>query len=299
MRSLVTLVLSVTCLLGTASADSLDDQLGPREIAVGEAMRGGATGASAIAMNPAGLPLTRELVFEGAYGYRFSDAASLIGVSACDSTVAAPGCFYYEYAGSSPDDAGMTGRRRTHFAGMTMSRAMVPRVLLGAGARYYDFNTDMSGEKSASGFLFDLGATLRLTSQISFGLAGQNLLATEASPQFPRALGGGLLARPLPTVTFSFDSRWRLDGDVHGARFGGGGELFLRTKGGQNGIPLRLGGVRDTGLDATFLSAGLGYANIRWSLDVSGRRQVAGGDDTLVLASLRFYGPREPSPSVE
>jgi hypothetical protein len=146
MRLLVPVVLGVPCLLGTARADSLDDQLGPREIAVGEAMRGGATGSSAVAMNPAGLPLTRELVFEGGYGYRASDSASLIGVSACDSTTAAPGCFYYEYAGSSPEVAGMSGRRRTHLGAMTLSRAVLPRVLVGAGAKYFDFNTDMAGE---------------------------------------------------------------------------------------------------------------------------------------------------------
>ena len=67
MRSLVLGVLTVAGLLGSAGAenDSQTDLLGPREIAVGEAMRGGATGASAIGLNPAGLPLNRELVFEG------------------------------------------------------------------------------------------------------------------------------------------------------------------------------------------------------------------------------------------
>ncbi|MEJ7603905.1 MAG: hypothetical protein WKG01_38850, partial [Kofleriaceae bacterium] len=76
MRSVVLVALG-TILLGNAQADSggLDDHLGPREIAVGEAMRGGATGASAIGLNPAGLPLNRELVFEGGYGYRASDSA--------------------------------------------------------------------------------------------------------------------------------------------------------------------------------------------------------------------------------
>ena len=60
MRLARALVLVGFALLGTAHADgdALVDMLGPREIAVGEAMRGGATGASAISMNPAGL--TRE-----------------------------------------------------------------------------------------------------------------------------------------------------------------------------------------------------------------------------------------------
>ena len=94
MRLAMSSVILATALLGSAHADgdALEDMLGPREIALGEALRGAATGGSAIGLNPAGIPLTRELVFEGGYGYRFSDQASLIGVSACDSTAGAPGC---------------------------------------------------------------------------------------------------------------------------------------------------------------------------------------------------------------
>src|SRR5262245_4110267 len=171
MRSVVLGVLGVSCVLAQAHADSLDDLLGPREIAVGEAMRGGATGASAIGLNPAGLPLNRELVFEGGYGYRGSDSASIIGVSACDSTNVAPGCFFYDYIGASPELDGMTGKRRTHIVGSSVSHMIVPRVLVGATAKYHDFNTDMSGEKSTSGFTFDLGATLRLTQLVNVGMS--------------------------------------------------------------------------------------------------------------------------------
>ena len=78
MRLVSASALLATALLGSAHAegDALVDLLGPREIAVGEAMRGGATGASAIGMNPAGISLNRELVFEGGYGYRAADGAS-------------------------------------------------------------------------------------------------------------------------------------------------------------------------------------------------------------------------------
>ena len=44
-----------------ADADSLDDILGPREIAVGEALRGGATGASSVDLNPAGVGLNLQM----------------------------------------------------------------------------------------------------------------------------------------------------------------------------------------------------------------------------------------------
>lgn len=289
-------VLVVTCLLGSAHAepDSLDDALGPREISVGEAMRGGATGSSSIGMNPAGLPLNRELVFEGGYGYRASDRASLVGVSACDSTNLYPGCFFYEYAGSSPELGGVAMNRSTHVAGAALSRMIVPRVMIGVAAKYFRYKSDLMDEGKQSGFVFDAGATVRLTELINVGISGQNLLSTEKSAWFPRAVGGGIQARPIPILALSFDSRWKTNGG--GARYGGGAELFIR--GGSMGFPVRLGGVHDNGLGATYITGGIGVAHLKWGLDIAARREVKGGDETLILASMRFFGPRMPSPGI-
>lgn len=301
MRSLV---LAVSCLAalagrGVAGADSLDDQLGPREIAVGEALRGGATGAAGVYLNPSGLSLNRELVFEGGYGYRAADSASLIGVSACDSTNALPGCFFYDYAGSSPELGGMTLHQTTHVGGLTLSRMLLPRVLIGATGKYYHFTSGMNGESSASGTALDLGATLRLTDVINLGVSAQNLWESSSTPEFPRAIGGGVYAHLASMLALSFDARWRLDGDDHSARFGGGGELFLTSNHGQSGYPIRLGAVHDNGLGATYLSAGAGYASLNWGIDIAGRREVKGGNQTLLIASMRFFGPRLAAPAME
>jgi hypothetical protein len=306
MRSLALGVLSVAALAGSAraSADSLDDLLGPREIAVGEAMRGGATGEIAADLNPSGLPLNRELVFEGGYGYRAADSASLVGVSACDSTNALPGCFFYDYAGSNPATGDMTMHRTTHVGGLALSRVIVPRILIGATAKYYHFTSNMPGEADASGTAFDLGATVRVTPIINVGVSAQNLWATTESPEFPRALGGGLYARPVAALALSFDARWKLDGADRSARYGGGAELFLSGSGGQTGYPIRIGALRDNGLGsggagATYLSAGVGFASVTWGIDVAGRREIKGGDETMIIASMRFFGPRLPAPGVE
>lgn len=303
MRSLVPGVLAVSCLLGggTALADSLNDLLGPREMAVGEAMRGSATGATAIGLNPAGLPLNKELVFEGGYGWRGSDDATLISVSACDSTNAAPGCFFYDYLGTNPELGGMTGSRRTHVGGMALSRLLLPRVMVGATVKYFDHESDMVGEMDKSGFNMDAGATLRLTQMINLGISGQNLYASEKHPEFPRALGGGFHARPMPNLSLGFDARWRVDEEdvAKSVRYGGGAELFLRGSRGQMGFPLRAGAVRDNGSDATYVSGGLGVATLKWSLDVAARREINGTDETMVLASMRFWGPREAAPSID
>jgi hypothetical protein len=311
MRSLVPGVPGVLGVLGgacvaalagraDAGADSLTDLLGPREIAVGEALRGGATGAVGADLNPSGLPLNRELVFEGGYGYRAADSASLVGVSACDSTNAVPGCFFYDYAGESPEADGMTSHRATHVAGLALSRVLVPRILIGATAKYYHFSSSAAGETDASGTAFDLGATLRVTDLVNLGVSAQNLWASTSSPEFPRAVGGGLYAQLASVLAASFDARWKLDGGDRSMRYGGGAELFLRAGGGQNGYPIRVGALHDdSGPGATYLSAGLGFASLGWGIDVTGRRQIKGGDETLIIASIRFFGPRLASPGVE
>jgi hypothetical protein len=290
--SLVVGLSLVSSVIGTAHADgdALVDSLGPREVAVGEALRASATGASAIGMNPAGLPLNRELVFEGGYGYRLSDDASTLGVSACDSTNAAPGCFYYSYA--------TTDMHRTHVAGMSLAYPISPRVMLGSSLKYFNFKSDIMTEPKASGLTSDLGMTIRLTDLVNLGVAGYNLVGKD-STEFNRAVGGGFLARPLPTLAISFDSRWKLEDNDHTARYGGGAELFLRSGSGQTGFPLRAGALHDNGLHATFVSAGGGIATMKFAIDVAARFAVSGAEATTFIASMRFFGPRQAAPSAD
>jgi hypothetical protein len=300
MRAPLTAVLLTTAMLGSAHADgdSLQDLVGPREIALGEAMRADATGAAGISMNPSGLPLNKELVFEAGYGYRVSDQASLLGLSACDSTNALPGCFFYDYAGSNPsgDLSTMPLSSTTSIAGLALSKMLTPHVLIGGTAKYFHYDTDVPGDSNASGFTFDLGATLRLTEMVNFGIAGYNLFGTSSSPsEMPRAAGGGLSLKPLPMLTLNYDMRWLLETNMHGARYGGGAELFLSSGNGQTGFPIRVGALRDNYLDATYLSAGLGFSTMSFGVDVGGRKSISGLDETMIIASIRLFGPRMAS----
>jgi len=279
-----------------ADGDSLVDMLGPREIAVGEALRGGATGASSIGLNPAGVALNRELVFEGGYGYRQSDGASLVHTSACDSTSAIPGCFYYDYAGSNPTLDGMSLHRTTHVLGAALAYPLSPKFALGSTMKYFRFDSDVMSEPKSSGFTWDVGATARATEMLTLGVAGYNLFGSD-SVDFPRAAGGGIVARPIPSLTASFDARWRLTDTDHTARYGGGLEYFVSTQNGQTGFPIRAGVLHDNGLNATYVSGGLGLATLRYSIDIAGRFAASGPSDKLVIASMRFYGPRLQSPS--
>jgi hypothetical protein len=307
MRSLVLAVPGLVVGLGAlvvagapARADSNDDFLTPREVAVGEAMRASATGQIGPDMNPSGISLNRELVFEGGYGYRSVDKASLISASACDSTTAMPGCFFYHYAGTSPSTLqDLDVHTTTHVGGISLSHLLTPRLSFGSTVKYFHFSTDVPTQSNASGWAFDFGATLRLNNTINLGASAENLWTTNDTPEFPRTLGGGVYARPISMLAVSFDMRWRLAGNEQAARYGGGAQLFLPVSGGQGGLPISGGVLHDNSLAATYISGGLGYTASSWSIDVAGRHAVSGPKDNMVIASLRLYGPRMAPLSVE
>jgi hypothetical protein len=280
-----------------ADADALNDHLGPREIGVGEAARADARGASSIALNPAGLALSRELVFEGGFGYRPGDDASVATVSACDSTVPVPGCFYYRYFKAQPSLAGMELTRRSHEAGAVMSRALAPRITVGVTTKWFDYNSDLDDEDDQRGWAVDAGAVVVASDILNVGLVGYNLLAAD-TPQYPRGIGSGISLRPSESLGISFDGLWNLDAadGEGGGRYGGGVEYYVR-KDLQSGFPLRLGGVYDAGQSAGYITAGVGYMAAKVGLDIGLRKQLSGeqmdGTSELMIgASLRIFGPR-------
>lgn len=278
------------------SADSLNDSLGPREIAVGESRRAEAVGSLSTRLNPAGLSLSRQLVFEGSYGFRPGDDASVVGVSACDSTVPFPGCFYYNYFTAEPSIGGETSRRRFHEFGMSASRAISPQLVLGLGARYFDYESELETETDASGMAFDLGVLFRASDVLNLAAVGHNLYAPD-SEQYPRAIGTGLAMRPGGgAFALSADALWHLEtAEGRGTgRYGGGIEYFFTGGDRQNGYPLRAGGIYDHGLESAYLTGGVGFATAKVGLDVGARKQVDGGDELMVVAALRVFGPVVP-----
>jgi hypothetical protein len=278
-----------------AEASSLNDYFGPREIAVGETSRANAQGAMATTLNPAGLALTRQLVFEGSYGYRPEDSASTVAASACDSTVPVPGCFYYHYFTAAPEVADMEYSRRVHEFGLAAARAITNRIAFGLNWRYFDYESNLDGEEDANGFAMDAGLTLQLSEAIQVAVVGYNLIA-EDSTQYPMGIGAGLALRPVSSLSISADGVWNLDAPEGAGtgRYGGGLEYFFQGGDRQSGYPVRLGTVYDNELDSTYITGGLGLTTMKIGIDVGARKQVDGGDELIVLGSLRLFGPHLP-----
>jgi hypothetical protein len=272
-----------------ARADAPLDFLGPRELALGESMRADARGGTAVTLNPAGLPLAQELVFEGSYGYLGGGdtSAHAAAVSGCDSTVPIAGCLYYRYYQRQPgdDDA---NRFRVHEVGSTGARAFGPNVSAGITVKYFD--TAGPGDDD-NGWAVDGGLLVRLASTFAVAVVGHNLVNAGAI-QYPRAVGAGLTARPMPALALQADGIWDLEREGSTGRYGGGIEYFISSSDRQTGYPLRAGVVHDVALDATYLTAGLGIMTSGVAFDVGGRKEM-GGDELTIVASLRIFGPRQ------
>jgi hypothetical protein len=285
--------LALVALPAAALADDRFDALGPREVALGESGRGAAQGAQSIGVNPSGLALDRNLVFDGTYAHRNLDGLNAFGVSGCDSTTPVAGCVYYRYLGASLDLGGSSADWRSHVVGVTAARALTPIVLIGAAVKWFDHNTELAGQEDVRGFATDLGLTIRPTSVVSVGVAGYNLIAKD-TPRYPRGVGGGIALRPMGSLGLSFDAVFDLDRDQDRGkgRFGGGAEYFVSSGEGQLGYPVRLGGVYDALGEAGYVTGGLGLATVRVGLDVSARFQVSGpGDEFTLVAALKMFGP--------
>lgn len=293
----VALALASAAPEAAADANSLNDNLGPREIAIGESMRADSRGALATRLNPAGLSLDTKLVFEGSFGFRRGDDAYAANVSACDSTVPIPGCFYYKYFTAEPELGGSIMKRRAHEFGSVLARRLTPRLSIGFTGKYFDYDSTMTGEEDSSGFSWDAGLILNAAPKLNVAFVGYNLFGDD-SPQYPRAVAAGFTARMSQTLVFGADALWDLDAPdgAKTGRFGGGAEYILTSGNGQSAYPLRVGGVFDRQVDSGYITGGVGFGTVKLGLDIGARKQVSGGDELMIQASLRLFGPRQAQP---
>lgn len=287
---------AILLLLGTvapAEADSLTDSLGPRSVALGDSLRAEAIGTESTVLNPAGLALNRQLVFEGSFGYRDKDKANIGSVAACDSTTPVAGCFYYHYLNAQPSLGEMDVKRRFHEAGVTAARALSQQIIIGTNTHFFDYNSNVDGEEDQRGYSIDMGIIFAPSTGVRIAGVGYNLVGTD-SPQYPRGVGTGLVLRPGGGgLGISLDALWNLDradGEDTG-RYGGGVEYLLAPTP-MAAYPLRVGGVYDDLTDASYASFGVGYSTPKMGIDIGGRKQVGGdGDELVIQAGLRIVGP--------
>jgi len=285
--------LAIAAALLTFEAAAEERYESPRSLGMGSALRGAAAANAALFTNPAGLAATKLFHLEGAYQFQSELEGHAGHASVVDSTTPVSGGFGATYFTWDPEFQNVSG----YDMRITLAFPASDMFFIGATGKYLDLQAGGVPEGAlpseepgsvARGITFDAGAMVRLGQLVSLGVSGYNLRRLPGD-QYPQGIGGGIGFAPFDLLLIDFDVVYDLphEGGSRG-RYLGGLEYFA---GGQ--YPVRLGyrysEKTETDDRSQDLTAGLGYVDPRFAVDLGGRRQVRGGDETVVSAALRIF----------
>lgn len=253
--------------------------------------RASAASTSALQYNPANLALGRVYHIEAFAGYRPQVTNFQFGASLVDSFSApvAMGVSYRYILGNGQyGHAGMEGR-------VGLAYAAGDAFSIGVSGRYLSFTREgprPEGDNRgpyAEGITMDASVRVTPTPGLHIAAIGQNLIDF-GSPLVPRLVGGSASYTIDNTFTLAFDGLADLstfhnaDGSLRAeGQFGAGAELFV------SGVPIRAGWGFDTGRSIHYVTAGLGYVQAEFGVDIAWRQQVFGDDDTWLLLAGRYF----------
>jgi hypothetical protein len=303
MRAAATvLLLAVVSLvmLEPRPARAFESFEGTRALGMGGATRAWALGDSALLLNPSGMSLAKIYNLEASYGYGSRLSEQLFHASIVDSTSASTlaGGVYYTYRLDKPAD--LSGH--AHEVGAALSLPFTDRFALGATLKWFRFEGADDAPHAAagappttsSGFTFDVGTTVRPTENLSFAVAGSNLVNREHG-QAPRAIGYGAAFVPNQNLVVTLDGLTTFTrDDFTGARGTGvraGAELALAQR-----VGLRAGGGTDPAAQTGYLAAGASILSEVGAVDVGARADLfpygsGSGHHVFIGVSLRLFVP--------
>ena len=174
---------------------------------------------------------------------------------------------------------------------LSLGMALGEAVSIGLSGRYLSYTrtgqlpAGVTSDRVARGFTLD--AALRVSPASGFHLAvlGLNLVDLETGLA-PVQVGGSASYTMGGVFTIGADTLVNLSRGVDGAPLLVGGGVEWLTGG---RVPLRAGYVWDELRDTHVFTAGLGYVDQKVGIDLALRQDVAGQNDTLMMASFRYF----------
>ena len=262
-----------------------------RGMGMGLGVRASAASTAALEYNPANLALARVYHIETFAGYRPQSTRFDFGGALVDSfsSPVAMGTSYRYILGNGRDGhAGMDGR-------IGVAVPIGDAFAIGVSGRYVTFTRE--GQRPdgdargpyAEGVTFDVGIRVTPVAGLHIAAVGQNLIDF-GSPLVPRLVGGSLSYTVDNIFTIGVDGLsdlstfHNIDNTIRPeALFGIGAEVFTGE------VPIRLGYYYDTGRGIHVATAGLGYVNPSFGIELSYRQQFVGRDDSWLLLSFRYF----------
>jgi len=267
----------------------------PRTVAMGGAQNATGTSTTALYLNPANLPYAHVYHFEALADFSPEARRTNFGGAIADSSTSKlAGAFGGMWSQVDPDGA----RRAWTDLRLALAFPLADQISIGMTGRYLRVSQSVANgafgdsfvsdgtrnDPVFSRFTFDAGVTVAPTPGLYFGLVGHNL-TNPGTSLAPTTLAGGVgFTKDVFTLEANGLADFTTWKGTRG-RFMFGGELMLAGH-----VPLRAGYRYDGGQRAHALSAGLGYVDKRWSVEVGGRHDiVADHPMTLFSMSLRYF----------
>jgi hypothetical protein len=286
-------------LAGTAAAAEtpppmlVPDLTGPRLLSL-QAGVGAATGTEALFINPAALAARRRYTVDTMF---LTDRRPELTGDARQQ----------DYFGGSVMDSSTT-RLAAAFAygrylkgvetGTLMKLALAAPLARGLFAGLQGNYFDLHGvDRVASAFNLDAGLMYQVSTKVSIGASGYNLLHSDHNELEPQAFGLGVAVGS--ETSFQLIADWRIDlnrvenpdGSAKKTnRYSVGAEYLF-----DNSIPLRAGYQLDETSQPTtkWWSAGLGWVSTRLALDLGYRQSVTDPTARTLAIALRVFVPAE------
>lgn len=190
----------------------------------------------------------------------------------------------------------LDGDTRNHDLRLSLGASITDGVSLGVTGRYMDYtgvpstvnaqNVAIRGTEY-SGFTVDVGLALKPWSWLSLGVTGYSLTNPDTALS-PLSIGGGIAVTPTETLNIVADTMWDLTSFADGprARWSGGVEFLAGH------VPLRVGYIYDDirlNNPVHLITAGIGYIDQMFGVEMAMRQEVYGGDQTTLLLNLRYF----------
>lgn len=267
----------------------------PRLVGMGGAMAALGTSTNAIFANPANLALARVYHFEGlaAVGPE-ARRQSYGGAVADSSTNRLAGGIGGTWNIMDPDGV----RRIWTDIRLALAFPFADRFAIGLTGRYLRVTQSiasgplggslasdgLAGEPIVNNFTFDAGASVIPFGGLRIGAFGRNLtVPNHGFMPTQTVLGIGYTSG-----MFSFEGDWMTDFTTFsGVRMKAmaGGEVLVADR-----VPIRLGYRYDDALKTHSASAGVGYVDRKWSVEIGARRDlVSDHPATTIAAGVRFF----------
>jgi opacity protein-like surface antigen len=260
----------------------------PRSLGMGSALRGAAAANASLYTNPAGLASAKLFHLEAAYQYESAERGHAGNASVVDSTTPVAGGFGATYQVWDPIQ-----RIEGYDLRLSLALPASDFFYLGATGKYFHLDASRVAPDAppgtepgpvAEGITFDAGAMARLGDAITVGVSGYNLRRLP-SDLVPIGVGGGIGVAPFDLLLVDVDAVYDFPHDGNPAgRYMAGLEYFTAGR-----YPIRAGYRFDESKNAHDVTVGVGYVDPRFGIDLAGRREVAGGDETVASIALRVF----------